>query len=58
MKTVNQLATEIATEIVELRYGENGTWEYDEGGQYTFTEVAQDMFNELYDIVHNKLTQV
>jgi|TARA_Y100000052_G_scaffold17861_1_gene17462 hypothetical protein len=58
MKTVNQLATEIATEIVELRYGENGTWEYDEGGQYTFTELAQNMFNELYDIVHNKLTQV
>jgi hypothetical protein len=61
MKTetnINQLASEIATEIVELRYGENGTWEYDEGGQYTFTELAQVLFNDMYDIVYNRLTEL
>jgi len=55
---INQLASEIATEIVEHRLGEQATWEYDEGGQYAFTEQAQDMFNELYDIVSNKLIQL
>ena len=52
---INQLASEIATEIVEHRIGEHLTWDIDEGGQYTFTEEAQDLFIELYDIVHNHL---
>tara|TARA_R110000782_G_C14531898_1_gene382540 strand:+ start:307 stop:492 length:186 start_codon:yes stop_codon:yes gene_type:complete len=55
---INQLASEIATEIVEHRIGEHLTWEYDEGGQYTFTKEAQDLFNELYDIVSNKLMKL
>lgn len=58
MKTeinINQLASDIATKIVEHRIGEHLTWEYDEGGQWSFTEEAQDLFNEVYDIVHNEL---
>ena len=55
---INKLAREIATEIVEHRLGEHGTWEYDEGGQYAFTEKAQDLFIELYEIVSNKLIQL
>ena len=61
MKTetnINQIASDIATEIVELRLGGHCTWEYDEGGQYTFTEMGQDMFNEMYDIVYNGLKEL
>ena len=55
---INKLASDIATEIVEQRLGEDLTWEYDEGGQYAFTEDAQEMFNELYEIISNKLIQL
>jgi len=56
---INQLASEIATEIVERRIGSHLTWEYDEFGDcISFTEEAQDLFIELYDIVSNKLIQL
>ena len=56
---INQLASEIATEIVEHRIGSHLTWECDESGDcISFTEEAQDLFIELYDIVSNKLIQL
>ena len=56
---INQLSSEIATEIVEHRIGSHLTWECDESGDcISFTEEAQDLFNELYDIVSNKLIQL
>ena len=61
MKTetdINQLASEIATEIVEHRIGSHLTWDKFDDGSECFTEEAQDLFIELYDIVHNKLIQL
>ena len=61
MKTetnINQLASEIAKEIVEHRIGSHLTWEISDDGSECFTEEAQDLFSELYDIVHNKLIQL
>ena len=56
---INQLACEIATEIVEHRIGSHLTWERDENEDcISFTEEAQDLFIELYDIIHNKLIQL
>jgi len=56
---INQLASEIATEIVEHRIGSHLTWERDENEDcISFTEEAQDLFIELYDIIHNKLIQL
>jgi hypothetical protein len=56
---INQLSSEIATEIVEHRIGSHLTWECDESGDcISFTEEAQDLFIELYDIVSNKLIQL
>jgi hypothetical protein len=55
---INQLASEIATEIVEHRIGSHLTWDKFEDGSECFTEEAQDLFIELYDIVHNKLIQL
>ena len=61
MKTetdINQLASEIATEIVEHRIGSHLTWDKFDDGSECFTEEAQDLFIELYNIVHNKLIQL
>jgi len=61
MKTetnINQLASEIATEIVEHRIGSHLTWVISEDDSECFTEEAQDLFNEIYLIVHNKLIQL
>jgi len=56
---INQLSSEIATEIVEHRIGSHLTWECDESGDcISFTEEAQGLFIELYDIVSNKLIQL
>jgi hypothetical protein len=55
---INQLASEIATEIVEHRIGSHLTWVISEDDSECFTEEAQDLFNEIYDIVHNKLIQL
>jgi len=56
---INQLSSDIATEIVEHRIGSHLTWECDESGDcISFTEEAQDLFIELYDIVSNKLIQL
>jgi len=43
-----ELISDLATEVVEARYGEQ-TWEHVEGGGFIFQEEAQDDFNELYD---------
>jgi len=59
MKTetsINQLASDIATKIVEHRIGSHLTWECDENEDcISFTEEAQDLFNEMYDIIFNEL---
>ena len=55
---INQLASEIATEIVEHRIGSHLTWVMSEDDSECFTEEAQDLFNEIYLIVHNKLIQL
>jgi hypothetical protein len=55
---INQLASEIATEIVEHRIGSHLTWVISEDDSECFTEEAQDLFNEIYLIVHNKLIQL
>jgi len=53
---INQLASEIATKIVEHRIGSHLTWECDENEDcISFTEEAQDLFNEMYDIIFNEL---
>ena len=52
---INQLASEIATEIVEHRIGSHLTWECDASGDcISFTEEAQDLFIELYDIASDR----
>ena len=61
MKTeinINQLASEIATDVVEHRIGSHLTWKISDDGSECFTDEAQDLFIELYDIVHNKLIQI
>ena len=55
---INQLACEIATEIVEHRIGSHLTCVILEDDSECFTEEAQDLFNEIYLIVHNKLIQL
>jgi len=55
---INQLSSEIATEIVEHRIGSHLTWVISEDDSECFTEEAQDLFNEIYLIVHNKLIQL
>jgi hypothetical protein len=55
---INQLASEIATEIVEHRIGSHLTWVISEDDSECFTDEAQDLFNEIYLIVHNKLIQL
>ena len=58
MKTetnVNQLASDLATRLVEHQIGELATWVNTLDGSECFTEQAQDLFNELYDVICNEL---
>lgn len=58
MKTetnVNQLASDLATRLVEHQIGELATWVNTLDGSECFTEQAQDLFNELYDVIYNEL---
>ena len=45
--TIMELASDLAIEIVEKKYGEN-TYEINFNGDVYFSEDAQDYFNEVY----------
>jgi len=47
-----EIISNLATEVVEARYGEY-TWEHVEGQGHMFTEEAQDDFNDLYDMIES-----
>ena len=58
MKTetnINQLASNLATKLVEHQLGWNLTWVISEDGSECFTAEAQDLFNQLYDVIYNEL---
>lgn len=55
---INQLASEIATKLVENQIGGLATWVITLDGSECFTEQGQYLFDEIYDIVYNKLIQL